>query len=197
MYSTLPNFVFGFHGCDKSVYDEVISRGGILNPSENDYDWLGHGVYFWEGNLQRAYEFAEEQKGRNKIRDVAVIGAVLDLGYCLNLMNSESLEIVKKGYETLADFNNLLGAEMPINKGGPDLLLRQLDCSVIQMVHQYNTAENIRQYDSIRGLFTEGDPLYPNAGFKEKNHIQLCIRNPNCIKGYFSPREIDAKHSNP
>ncbi|HYE54151.1 MAG TPA: hypothetical protein VD996_04880 [Chitinophagaceae bacterium] len=25
-------------------------------------------------------------------------------------------------------------------------------------------------------------------GFHEKNHIQLCIRNPNCIKGYFLPR---------
>lgn len=197
MYSTLPNFVFGFHGCDKSVYDEVISNGGILNSSINDYDWLGHGVYFWEGNLPRAYEFAEEQKSRNKIKNVAVIGAVLDLGYCLNLMNSDALRVVKKGYETLEDLNNLVGAEMPINKGGPDLLLRHLDCSVIQTVHQYNEDKGLRQYDSIRGLFTEGEPLYPNAGFKEKNHIQLCIRNPNCIKGYFSPREMNMEYSIP
>jgi len=29
----------------------------------------------------------------------------------------------------------------------------------------------------------------PGAGFKEKNHIQICVRNRNCIKGYFLPRE--------
>ncbi|WP_322904810.1 hypothetical protein [Paenibacillus campi] len=118
MYSTLPNLVLAFHGCDRSVYDEVISRGGILNPSENDYDWLGHGVYFWEGNLQRAYEFAEEQKKRNKIRDVAVIGAVIDLGYCLNLMYSDSLQVVKQGYETLSIFTEATNSEMPVNRGG-------------------------------------------------------------------------------
>ncbi|OQX80647.1 MAG: hypothetical protein B6D64_02915 [Bacteroidetes bacterium 4484_276] len=39
----------------------------------------------------------------------------------------------------------------------------------------------------------EKGELYPNAGFKEKNHIQIAIRNPNCIKGYFFPREIDTK----
>ena len=26
-----------------------------------------------------------------------------------------------------------------------------------------------------------------NAGFKEKNHIQICVRNPNCIKGFLNP----------
>ena len=45
-------------------------------------------------------------------------------------------------------------------------------------------------FDSIRGVFFEGDELYPGAGFKEKDHIQICIRNPNCIKGYFLPREL-------
>lgn len=34
-------------------------------------------------------------------------------------------------------------------------------------------------------MFTEGKPLYPGAGFHEKSHIQICVRNPNCIKGYF------------
>ncbi len=27
----------------------------------------------------------------------------------------------------------------------------------------------------------------PTAGFYTKNHIQLCVRNPDCIKGYFRP----------
>ena len=54
-----------------------------------------------------------------------------------------------------------------------------------------------RAYDSVRGVFWEGKPLYPNAGFAEKNHIQICICNPNCIKGYFLPRNVDEKFVNP
>lgn len=43
------------------------------------------------------------------------------------------------------------------------------------------------EFDTVREVFVEGDELYPIAGFKEKNHIQICVRNLNCIKGYFNP----------
>ena len=35
------------------------------------------------------------------------------------------------------------------------------------------------------------------AGFVEKTHTQLCIINPNCIKGYFAPRSFDTKYAMP
>jgi hypothetical protein len=34
---------------------------------------------------------------------------------------------------------------------------------------------------------TNSKHLYPNAGFKEKNHIQICVRTPGSIKGFFRP----------
>ena len=41
---------------------------------------------------------------------------------------------------------------------------------------------------AIRAAFPEDEPLYAEAGFRAKNHIQLCILNEtNCIKGYFRP----------
>lgn len=43
-------------------------------------------------------------------------------------------------------------------------------------------------FDSVRGIFVEGEPTYNGSAFREKTHVQLCICNPNCIKGYFSPR---------
>lgn len=67
----------------------------------------------------------------------------------------------------------------------------------IEMMHKVNREANNRAYDSVRGVFWEGKPLYPNAGFAEKNHIQICVCNPNCIKGYFLPRGIDVKYPNP
>jgi hypothetical protein len=37
-----------------------------------------------------------------------------------------------------------------------------------------------------------GGPVCDGAGILEKSHIQICIRNLNCIKGVFLPRkEID------
>lgn len=43
----------------------------------------------------------------------------------------------------------------------------------------------------MRGLFQEGNAIYQTSGFLEKTHIQICVRNPNCTKGFFTPREID------
>lgn len=34
-------------------------------------------------------------------------------------------------------------------------------------------------------IFTEGEETYEGVAFQEKTHTQLCIVNPNCIKGYF------------
>ncbi len=97
MYSKLPNLVLGFHGCKQDTYDKVISNGETLKESDNKYDWLGHGIYFWEQNYQRAYEWAINKYGDN----AAVIGAVIDLGYCLNLTDSASADILREGYKIL------------------------------------------------------------------------------------------------
>lgn len=47
----------------------------------------------------------------------------------------------------------------------------------------------LKIFDSARGVFTEGGPAFPGAGIQEKNHIQICIRNSNAIKGFFLPRK--------
>ena len=49
------------------------------------------------------------------------------------------------------------------------------------------------EYDSVRGVFFEGNELYPTSGFREKDHIQISIINPNCIKAFFKERLPDKK----
>lgn len=206
MYSKRAGLVLGFHGCDESVRDKVVSKKEIvLKPSENDYDWLGSGVYFWENNYERALKYATDlkknpYKSKSKIEKPSVIGAVIDLGHCLDFLDSEYLNLLKTGYEMLLELNNKHGLEipqnMPIEKQG-DLLLRHLDCAVIESVHQFNKDESKPEFDSVRGVFFEGKDVYPNAGFKEKNHIQIAVRNINCIKGFFIPRTLDKKYPKP
>jgi len=149
--------------------------------------------------IGRAWQFAEEIKNNPRsdkppIVNPAVLGAIIDLGVCLDLIDSESLELVKESYRILEMSSQALGMKLPQNKKGKDsvdLLLRNLDCLVIESLHAGNLPFS---YDSVRGVFWEGEELYHNAGFKEKNHIQVCIRNPNCIKGYFLPRKLDAAY---
>lgn len=196
MYSVRGSLVLAFHGCDESVRDKIVSSNQSLLPSKNKYDWLGNGIYFWENNPKRALEYAkflQKNPGRGKkpISKSSVIGAVINLGYCLDLVDSESIEILKTGYQILRDTSVVSEFKELKNKpAGVDneLLLRELDCAVIETVCEVQESQNLRQFDSVRGVFFEGKDIYPNAGFKEKNHIQICIRNPNCIKGYFMPR---------
>jgi len=207
MYSKRAGLILGFHGCDKSVRDEVVSKKGVLlKPSNNDYDWLGGGVYFWENNYARALEFANFLKdnpphnSKQIITEPAVIGAVIDLGFCLDLLDSEYLNLLKQGYNLLKKSKEAYGLKIPQNialKENGDLLKRHLDCAVIETIHQFNEDKDKPQFDSVRGVFFEGKDLYENAGFKEKNHIQIALRNPNCIKGYFVPRDLDSKFKRP
>lgn len=195
MYSNLPNLVLGFHGCDEETYNKVLYNHEALLPSHNSYDWLGNGIYFWENSLSRAEEWAisyceryNKKNPEKQKKEPAVIGAVISLGYCLNLTDYGSSEILKNGYEILSYELSLIGQELPINKhSNGDILLRELDCAVIERIHQYNKELGKRTYDSVRGIFIEGTPVYRNSGIMEKTHVQLCIVNPNCIKGYFKP----------
>lgn len=214
MYSKRSGLILGFHGCDKSLRDKIVSeKGAVINPSNNKYDWLGNGAYFWENNQERALQFAQESKerflkldeiskkefikeGKTIIEIPAVLGVVIDLGFCLDLLDSEYLKILEQSYHFLCESNKKHNKKIPRNiKKDGELMVRNLDCAVIQTTHEVNKQLEKRDFDSVRGVFLEGKDLYKDAGFREKNHIQIAIRNPNCIKGYFIPRTLDKKYS--
>jgi hypothetical protein len=178
------------------VAEGVFAGRRTLEASRNDYDWLGDGVYFWEHNAARAYEFACEIRDRprhskQRIRQPAVVGAVIDLGYCLNLLDTRSIEMVRLAHDALVTFHAAAGNPLPRNVG-PDRLVRKLDCAVLRFLHQSREAAGNEPFDTVRAAFMEGGPLYETAGFSAKTHIQICVRNVACIKGYFRPLSEDA-----
>jgi len=207
MYKSLPYFVLGFHGCDRKVAEKILhSDSNHLTQSENDYDWMGNGIYFWENSPERALQYTRHlkkrpQRGKAKITHEAVIGAVIDLGNCLNLLETQSLQTLKASFHMLQQSHKLSNAPMPQNSKPldeeEDVLIRRLDCAVVEITHALYADMGKRPFDTVRGVFWEGRELYPNAGFREKNHIQICVRNLNCIKGYFHPRTSLANYSIP
>jgi hypothetical protein len=192
MYPSRPGLIIGFHGCDEPVRNAIASGNTMLKASQNGHDWLGFGFYFWENNYDRALDFAIHPPGKKQIKTPAVLGAVIDLEFCLDLMETKFIRLVKESYDNLRSSSCTLHKKLPENKkagNSRDLLLRDLDCAVIENLHHQRNRENEKAFDSARGLFIEGDPIYEEAGFHEKTHVQICIRNPNCIKGFFVPRQ--------
>jgi hypothetical protein len=187
------SFILAYHGCQREVGERLLS-GEPFTPSDNDYDWLGPGIYFWESNPRRALDWANllhQRKGIETPSDPFVVGAAIDLGYCLDLLSANGLSGVKAAYEDFIQYARMSGRTMPKNSGGDDLLLRQLDCAVIKHLHISKSLSNEPAFDTVRGVFIEGVPLYPTSGFREKTHIQICVCNPEAIKGIFRVRQKD------
>lgn len=187
MHALSASFVLAYHGCDKDVAKRVLD-GERFIPSTNDYDWLGHGIYFWEANPKRGLEYAKElavrKRGASKVVTPAVIGAIIDMGLCLDLTTASGLEQVRLSYQVLAAVAaRSSSGRMP--KNNKDGLRRNLDCAVINTIHEINRQNGSPAIDTVKGAFIEGEPIYPAASFHEKTHIQICVCNPDCIKGIF------------
>ncbi len=67
MYDVKPNLIIGFHGCELATRDALLNRPDTIQVSKKPYDWIGHGMYFWENNYDRALQWAEdkEETGRH------------------------------------------------------------------------------------------------------------------------------------
>lgn len=206
MYDIRPNLVIGFHGCDKSIADKLIANHAVIEKSEKPYDWLGHGMYFWENNLERAKLWAKDKEQRGEIKEASVVGAVLQLGNCLDFLDSKYLSLLAVYYKLMEANFQALKKPIPKNKDvkqdeHKDRLLRELDCALIEFMHEQifsdyqkeiianNGYTNVKLFDSTRGVFTEGGEAFPGSAIQMKNHIQICIRNFNSIKGFFLPRD--------
>lgn len=172
--------VIGYHACRRSVADRLLD-GETFRPSRNDWDWLGAGVYFWEFGHQRAYEWAQ-QWPRLKGQEFTVIGAILQLGNCLDLLDTEyTRRLAEFGKEYLAG-----GGLVPSNKGPQ----RFGDCFLINNYCKYyeQQGDGAAAFDTVRGLFQEGDPVIEGSEIRLQNHIQIAARRPSAIVGLFRPR---------
>lgn len=186
--------IVGYHGCDRSVGQEILVGSNTLEVKENPYDWLGKGIYFWEHGPERALEWAKWKTHRGEIDDPFVLGAYIHLGTCFDLTDTYATSQLRSFHDSLKSTLDELGQEMPKNKKAGkddfDLVLRHLDC----MVLNFGLAEFGKEgmsFDTVRGVFPEGGAAFPGAKILMKTHVQVAVRNPECIIGYFRPTGYD------
>src|ERR1700679_3765988 len=118
MYDNRSNLIIGFHGCNKAAAAALINNPDTIKVSKEPHDWLGHGMYFWENNQERAEQWAIERQVRKRkdVAEAAVIGAVIQLGYCCDLMDSRFTSLLKIYYPGMEELYNNMGRQLPVNK---------------------------------------------------------------------------------
>jgi hypothetical protein len=176
--------VVGYHGCERKLADGLLTGKvpiSAWNKSDNAYDWLGEGIYFWEHSPTRALRWATERFHRR----AAVIGAVIQLGTCFDLLDEEITTLLARSYPKFAVSYQAAGKPLPANKG-KDTKLRELDCAVINEC-VYRVGLRQHSFDTVRGAFLEGLPIFPGTTISAETHIQIAVRNVDCILGVFRP----------
>ncbi|HEV3341782.1 MAG TPA: hypothetical protein VG125_15555 [Pirellulales bacterium] len=173
--------VLGYHGAkagEAAVYAKKLLIGEVSveewKPSENEYDWLGQGIYFWEHSPERARRWAGA--------DGIVVGAVIQLGNCLDFTDLRYTSLLRQSHANVGRDYRSRNLTLPDNSGR-DLKLRKLDCLVINSL-SLAMPEDVH---TVRGAFEEGDEAFPGAASKMETHIQIAVRNRQCILGIFRP----------
>jgi hypothetical protein len=178
--------IVAYHGCDKAIAKRILA-GGEFKKSQNDYDWLGEGIYFWEYGADRAARFAELQRQRGKVTTPAVIGAIVQLGNCFDLMDTKYTAELAEAFRLFKRVKRRAAEPLPRNRGKtPDKKLRHRDCAVLNFYLRMLSERGI-EHDTVRCAFVEGDRAFPGSGIREQSHVQVAVRNPACIVGVFMP----------
>ena len=172
--------VTGFHACQRE-FAEALTRGQIKitdwKPSENRYDWLGKGIYFWERNQRRARQWAANNvKGK-----AAIIQAEIELGICLDLADSQYLSLIRSVYDELAATYVENGLTLPKNRRSG---LRDLDRLVVDEFVRFlerGGAGQTMTLDTVCAPFEEGEPIFPGSFIRDQSHVQIAVRNHKAI----------------
>jgi hypothetical protein len=144
-------------------------------------------VYFWEYGPDRALRFARAQQRRGKVAEPAVVGALVQLGHCFDLMDTAYTEDLVSAFQKYRSFAAQAGWMLSRNAGStPDKKLRRLDCSVLNYPLDWLGMRGVA-FDTVRCGFQEGERAFPGSGIYRGSHIQISVRNPACILGVFRP----------
>ncbi len=189
-YADYHRTVIGYHGTMRSTALNIIQGEQDFDPSQNDDDWLGNGIYFWEYAPQQAWLWAAQRKRASGWNDdIAVVGSMIRLGNCFDLLDPANVKepgILYQLYrKTEIDAGRVLQSNVSSKKW--------LNCSVFEYTAALLDSEG-EPIDTIRAAFvptTKTDRLWKGSGIHPHAHLQICVRNPDCILGTWLVKPID------
>jgi len=182
--------LFGYHGCTLEFARKITTPSVDIEEwkySDEAWDWLGDGVYFWEEAPLRAWEWAVAMCGR-KGGSPAVVGALIAPRTLVDLGDTEFVDQLKVAYEIVKSSYEKLGKPLPVNKPfhgdpkDPDRKFRALDRLVVQELVDSPARTRGTLIEAVRAPFQEGAEAYPGAAIHLRSHVQIAVRDPTCIR---------------
>ena len=152
----------------------MILRDGF-QISQNPYDWLGDGVYFFQDAPARAWEWAVRQH-----RDeAAVLRANIRLVDCMDLLDPDWISIISDTYDSFMENLSTSGLMRPTQSE----VNHRLDREVINYTIGVLGERGFR-VACVRAAFREGRPVYPDSAIYDRAHVQIAVRDVEaCIQG--------------
>ena len=114
----------GYHGTRLEYAQKILNED--FRPSENSWEWLGHGVYFWQDAPERALAWATEWHGRAGYKGpIAVVAARIQLFDFVDLLDQAGMKLVKNFASEFVD--KLLDDDRGLVNNYP---IHRLDCEL-------------------------------------------------------------------
>ena len=161
-----PITVVGYHGTSKEFANKIIADG--FQPSQESWDWLGNGVYFWQDAPLRAYAWAEA-----RYPEPCVVATRITLARFVDLLDLAGMQTLKgiakdyQGQAQASDLKNYKGAN-------------KLDCAVFNLTTSMLSLWNV-QVAGYRAACVEGEPLTEGSPIHDKSHVQIVVLNQEAI----------------
>lgn len=166
--------VYGYHGTSQTKAISILENGFLA--SDNDYDWLGTGIYFFQDAPIRAKQWAIEQHPN----EPAVICARIQLDNCIDLFDIKWFPILENIYNLFDD--QYRSANRPLPKQNPSRSkAHRLDCAFFNFASQL-LSDREQTVACIRAVFVEGESLFPDSAIFNLAHAQIVIKNSALIK---------------
>ena len=140
--------------------------------SRNHYNWLGDGAYFFQDSPVRAREWARQRFGEQ----AAVVGAEIDLGDCIDLLDVPWHAQIARVYPHYIAECEQQGRPLPRQSAGAHRLDRDVMNYLIDVLEEENTVVS-----GVRAAFSEGEPAFPGSALLNQSHVQIAIRAPGAI----------------
>ncbi len=126
-YSDYHRTVVAYHGTRLETARAIVLGEKSFETSRNDDDWLGHGIYFWEYAPQQAFLWARNRQASKKWSgEIAVLGSMIRLGSCFDLLDPENIKDLSKFYRAYTVRSKVPGRSNPRMSGKSGSTARRL-----------------------------------------------------------------------
>jgi hypothetical protein len=194
-YADYHRTIVGYHGTKRETARRIIQGEADFDPSENDDDWLGHGVYFWEYAPQQAWLWANQRRRSQGWDDeIAVVGSMIRLGVCFDLLDPENVKDLGLLYQAFLRASRESNLRPPTNVRSKKIL----NCRVFNFTYEWYLDAR-PAIDTFRTVFvptTKTDRIWKGIGINAHAHIQVCVRNPDCILGTWLVKPVGGTEYN-